>query len=238
MKEQGNFENPTTHQQWMENQGIPIYNEFSVPNLTEVPLAPWERLGAFGAYIIFDAADGINDAYVLEIGPGGTVKPERHMYEEFVYVLSGRGATTIWNEEGAKRTFEWHEGSLFAIPLNAWHQFFNAQANNTARFYVVSCAPLVMNLFHNHDFLFNLPFAFTDRFDGREDFFDAGRELRGRVWETNFVEDIRTWSGRNGAAGESTVFLNWPIPRSPAMCRNSPWGLIKKPIAMVPGRTS
>ncbi len=203
MKEQSNFENSTTHQQWMESQGIPIYTEFSVPNLQEVTVTPWERLGASGAYIIFDGADGLNDAYVLEIGPGGTVKPERHMYEEMVYVLSGRGATTMWNEESLKRTFEWHEGSMFAIPLNAWHQFFNGQANCSARFYVVSCAPLVMNLFHNHDFLFNLPFAFTDRFDAREDFFDAGRELRGRVWETNFVEDIRNfplmeWKERGG----------------------------------------
>jgi mannose-6-phosphate isomerase-like protein (cupin superfamily) len=171
--------------------------------LKEVIVAFWERLGAYGAYISFAAVDDINDAYVLEIGAGGTVKPERHMYEEIFYVLSGRGATTIWNEGGTKRTFEWHEGSMFAIPLNAWHQFFNSQADSPARFYVVSCAPLVMNLFHNHDFLFNNPFAFTDRFDGREDFFSSGREMQGRVWDTNFVEDVRTfplmeWKERGG----------------------------------------
>ena len=205
MKEQSKTEPSTTHRCWMESQGIPIYREFSVPNLKEIAVAPWERLGAgaYGAYIIFEGAEDMNDAHVLEIGPGGTVQPEHHMYEEIFYVLSGRGATTIWNEKGAKRTFEWHEGSMFAIPLNAWHQFFNAQADSAARFYVVSCAPLVMNLYHNHDFLFHIPFDFTDRFDGREDFFDAGREIGTRVWETNFVEDVRTfplleWKERGG----------------------------------------
>ena len=172
------FERPTTYQQWAESQGIPIVSEFSISNLNEVEVRPWERLGAHGAMIVLVGAEDVNNAYVLEISGGGSVKPERHLYEEIVYVLSGRGATTVWNEGGPKRTFEWHEGSLFAIPLNAWHQFFNGQGNEPARFYVVSSAPLVMNLYHNLDFVFNCGFNFTDRFDGRQDFFSAeGREL-------------------------------------------------------------
>lgn len=197
------FEQVTSHRRWVQSQGIPILSEFSVPNLKEVPVEPWDRLGARGTYVIFNAVEDMLDAYVLEIGKGGTVKPERHLYEEIVYVLSGRGATTIWNEGGPKRTFEWHEGSMFAIPVNAWHQFFNGQAEETARFYVVSSAPLIMNLFHNDDFIFNNPFVFSDRFDARADFFDGGQELPGRVWETNLVEDIRTfplldWKERGG----------------------------------------
>ena len=188
------FERPTTYQQWAESQGIPIVSEFSISNLNEVEVSPWERLGARGAMIVLQGAEDANNAYVLEISGGGSVKPERHLYEEIVYVLSGRGATTVWNEGGPKRTFEWHEGSLFAIPLNAWHQFFNGQGNEAARFYVVSSAPLVMNLYHNLDFVFNCGFNFTDRFDGRQDFFSAeGRELPARMWETNFVEDVRTF---------------------------------------------
>jgi oxalate decarboxylase/phosphoglucose isomerase-like protein (cupin superfamily) len=51
-----------------------------------------------------------------------------------------------------------------------------------------------MNLFHNLDFVMNNDFKFLDRFDGREDFFnDQGKEKPGRVWETNFVEDVRTF---------------------------------------------
>lgn len=194
----------TTHEKWIQSQGIPILSEFSISSLKDVKVGPWERQGAFGAYIVLEGVEDVNDAHILEIGPGGSVKPERHMYEEIYYVFSGRGATTVWNEGGPKRTFEWHEGSLFAMPLNVWHQFFNGQGEHPARFYVVSSAPLVMNLFHSLDFVFNNPFIFSERFDGRKDFFSAeGQEMPGRVWETNLVEDVRTfpllaWKERGG----------------------------------------
>lgn len=187
-------EDKNTYQKWIESQGVPIHKEFSIQNLNEIPVGPWERLGARGAFIELDAVGDTNSAYILEIEPGGSVKPERHLFEETVYVLSGRGATTVWNNEGEKRTFEWHEGSLFAVPLNAWHQFYNGQGDKPARLYLVTSAPIVMNLFHNLDFVTNNDFKFTDRFDGREVFFNGqGRDMPGRVWETNFVEDVRTF---------------------------------------------
>jgi mannose-6-phosphate isomerase-like protein (cupin superfamily) len=194
MGEKDKFENATAHRKWIESQGIPILSEFSVPNLKEVTVGFWERLGAYGAYVVLNAVEDINDAYVLEMKGGGSAKPERHLYEEIVYVLSGRGATTVWNEGGPKHTFEWQEGSLFAVPINVWHQFFNGQGDKPARFYVVSSAPLIMNLFHNLDFVFNNSFVFTDRFDGRQGFFRAeGKDHPGRVWESNFIEDMRTF---------------------------------------------
>jgi len=187
-------EDKTTYQKWIESQEVPIHNEFSIQNLNKIEVGDWKRLGAKGAFVMLEAVGDTNSAYVLEIEPGKTVKPERHLFEETVYVLSGRGATTVWNDEGAKRTFEWNEGSLFAIPLNAWHQFYNGQGDKPARLYVVTSAPIVMNLFHNTDFVMNNDYRFKDRFDGREDFFSgAGADMPGRVWETNFVEDVRTF---------------------------------------------
>ncbi len=184
----------TTYGKWVEDQGIPVVSEFSIPNLKELDVGFWERLGAHGAMLVLQGAEDVSNAYILEMAGGGSVRPERHVYEEIIYVLSGRGATTVWNEGEPKRTFEWHEGSLFAVPLNAWHQFFNGQSDESARFYVVSSAPLVMNLYHNLDYVFNNGFVFTDRFDGRQGFFSAGgQELPARVWETNFVEDVRTF---------------------------------------------
>jgi oxalate decarboxylase/phosphoglucose isomerase-like protein (cupin superfamily) len=204
-------EDVTTHQRWIESQGIPIHSEFSIQNLNEVEVGNWERLGIRGAFIVLDAVVDTNIAYILEISPGGSVLPERHLYEEIVYVLSGRGATTVWNEDGSKRTFEWNEGSVFAIPLNAYHQFYNGQGDKTARFYVVSTAPLIMNLFHNLDFVFDNSFTFIDRFDGRTDFFSAeGDALPNRIWKTNFIKDVRTfplleWKSRGGK-GISRLF--------------------------------
>lgn len=211
MASAGNVQEMSTYEQWVHSQGIPILREFSIPSLKEVGVGAWGRLDAYGAYVILDGAEDSNDSYVLEIPAGKTALPEKHLYEEVVYVLAGRGATTVWQPDGPKRTFEWHEGSLFALPINAWHQFFNGHGSQPARLYVVSSAPLVMNLFHNLDFIFNVDYNFTDRFDGRTDFFSGdGKELPRRGWETNLVADVRTfplieWRER-GAGGVNRNF--------------------------------
>ena len=126
-------------------------------------------------------------------------------------MASGRGATTIWQEGGRKQTFEWQAGSLFSPPLNTWRQHFNGSGDTPARLFSVTSAPLVMNLFHNHEFVFNNGFAFTDRFDSQDGYFSGqGKSYSGRVWETNFVPDVRgfvlkEWKER-GAGGRNIMF--------------------------------
>ncbi len=53
-----------------------------------------------------------------EIPVGGQLKPQRHVYEELIFILSGRGSTSVWLDAKKKNSFEWQAGSLFAIPLN------------------------------------------------------------------------------------------------------------------------
>jgi quercetin dioxygenase-like cupin family protein len=85
---------------------VPIVKAFFIQNLNQVTLGPWERKGGKGAIINLEVTGDTDDAYVCEISPGGKSSPERHVYEELVYVLDGRGATTIWQEGGARQTFE------------------------------------------------------------------------------------------------------------------------------------
>ncbi len=199
------------YQIWVESQQVPIYKGFSIPNLKTLEVGRWERLGVNGAFVQMDGTEDEDDAYIMEIPGGSSSLPERHIYEEIVYVLSGRGATTVWQESGSKVTFEWHEGSLFAIPLNAWHQFYNGQGNENTRLYVVTSAPVVFNLYHNDEFIFNCDFKFKDRFDGTQDFFSKkGIEGPRRLWETNLIEDVGSfplldWKER-GAGGVSRCF--------------------------------
>jgi mannose-6-phosphate isomerase-like protein (cupin superfamily) len=106
---------------WIEREGVPLIVDFAFENLNTLELGTWERKGGKGAVINIPNDEIPNDSQVVEISPGGKSEPEHHMYETQIYVLSGRGATSLWNDEKEKSTFEWHTGSLFAIPLNAWY---------------------------------------------------------------------------------------------------------------------
>ena len=128
------------------------------------------------------------------------------MYEETIYILKGRGSTTVWYDGMAKQTIAWQEGSLFSPPLNSWHQHFNADANQPARYVAVTSAPLYINLFHSKDFIYENPFCFDDRYRASEGAFsemgmeiavsipDADRATQrnrlNRIWKTNFIKDV------------------------------------------------
>ena len=183
-----------TYPKWQEAQKIPIITGFFVEDVTTVELAPWELKGGLAAFVNLDGAGDINDAYVCEIPAGGKLKPQKHMYEEMVFVAKGHGATTVWQSKGKKHTFEWGPGSLFALPLNAWYQHFNGSGSEPARYFAVTNANFMMNLFHNLDFIFGDDFPFTDRFNpDDEEYFSGKGKVYGRFFmSTNFVADTRT----------------------------------------------
>ncbi|MGZ8464777.1 MAG: cupin domain-containing protein [Candidatus Binatia bacterium] len=156
----------TPYDRWIASQGIDIVRGFFVEDLYTTPLKWWDRIGGNGVCIMLDGAGYMDDAYVIGIPPGKSLNPQRHIYEALVYVLAGRGATTVWQDNGAKQTFEWQAGSLFALPLNAWYQHFNGQGDQEARLLSVTTAPLIFNLFRSADFVTNCPYSFTERFKG------------------------------------------------------------------------
>ncbi len=189
------FSTADPYEEWLKSEGIPVARGFHVEDVNTLELGHWPRMGGLGSYINIDGGAEIINAYVCEMPPGATLIPQRHLFEEVIYVLSGSGATAVWNEGGPKQTFEWGEGSLFAIPLNAWRQHFNGSGSRPARFLAVTNAPLVINFFRNLDFVFANPFVFQDRYSAEEDFW-SGQGTHGwigkrNIWETNFVPDIR-----------------------------------------------
>ena len=162
---------PTFYETFMEEQGIPIVRGIGLYDSREVTLAPWKRMGGQGAFIQLDGTGGITGMYLLEIPAGGSVNPERHVYEELFWVVEGRGTTEIWIEGSSKKqTFEWQAGSLFAIPLNTWHRLVNA-TSSPALVLGVNNAPPVMELYRNQSFIFDNPFHFSDRYDESDDYF-------------------------------------------------------------------
>lgn len=178
---------------WRDSQTIPIVRGHCVEDLAALPLAKWELMGAFGCFINLVGSGRTCDFHLCEINPGGETKPQHFLFEQLIYVVKGRGATSVWNAGTKKQTFEWQEGSLFSPPLNAWHQHFNAQGSEPARFVALTDAPQMINRFRNIDFVFGNDFSFTDRFNGEDGYYNGkGREIAThRTWESNFIADVR-----------------------------------------------
>lgn len=90
------------------------------------------------------------DLYMQELPPGGRSGKHRHMADEVLYILEGKGYDMHWDmdlllkdkyywiprKEGVK--YEWEEGDLVYIPVNTIHQHFNADPTKPARFLSMS----------------------------------------------------------------------------------------------------
>jgi quercetin dioxygenase-like cupin family protein len=195
----GKFKRPAMpYDRFMEAEGIPCHRGIGCRTVLDLPLAPWKRLGGRGTYIQLFGTEGLWGMYVVEVPSGGALEIERHLYEKVVMVIEGRGSTEVWQEGQTKKaTFEWQKGSLFSIPLNAYHRFVNA-TNAPAILLCGTTAPNIMNLVDNPHFVFNTPYNFTDRYAGNEDYFKPSEDIepdpvRGLAMKrTNLMPDIIT----------------------------------------------
>jgi quercetin dioxygenase-like cupin family protein len=200
------------YQEWRKREGAALVGGVYIKDMKAVELGLWPRKGegVKGALCYLDGDDEA-DEHIVELAPGGSTAPLRHMYTEAIYVVSGHGSTSVWREESAKQTFEWGPGSYFVLPTNAWHQFFNASLSRPARWFAVTDLPQLLRQWASEDFVFNNPYQFSNRYSGEPDYFSAEAKLyRGRVWETNFIPDIKKlplyeWKSRGG--GGTNAFM-------------------------------
>jgi len=77
--------------EFQREEGIPVYTGFHFDDLKTIEVKPWARMGGLGAFVNLLGEETLGGNYLCEIPPGETLKPQRHMYEELVYVVSGRG---------------------------------------------------------------------------------------------------------------------------------------------------
>ena len=85
------------------------------------------------------------DAYMEIIPPGSRSGKHRHLAEECVYVLEGRGYdlhqdcdveitdTYHWKPQDEVKRYEWEAGDVIYIPPNTIHQHFNADPERPVR---------------------------------------------------------------------------------------------------------
>lgn len=234
------------YREFQQEEGIPVYTGFYIADLRTLEVKPWSRMGGLGAYVNLFGEETSGGNYVSEIPPGQSLKPQKHMFEELVYVLSGRGATTYWAHEGGpKGTFEWKEQSLFALPANVGYQHFNGDETRPARLFGKTTMPGLFQHFRSKKFIFENDFVFEeigiDFYSGEAKIYT----LPGYgyiVWIANFVSDVRAFdkmtdSATRGAGGKSVQFYQPGCVRLHAHQSEFPVGTYKKSHAHPPGRS-
>jgi quercetin dioxygenase-like cupin family protein len=85
------------------------------------------------------------DAYMQIIPPGSRSGKHRHLAEECLYVLEGRGYDLhqdcdveitdvyFWKPQDEVQRFEWEAGDVIYVPPNTIHQHFNADPDRPVR---------------------------------------------------------------------------------------------------------
>ena len=199
---------------WVERESVPVTEDFGI-DLFKVPVKSWPRFGVDGGIAHLKGRGDFVSIFVLDLGPGEATEPQKHLYEEVIYVLSGHGSTTVETADGRKHSFEWGPKSLFALPLNARYRHFNSSGRERARLACTNNLCMMLNLFHNEEFVFQNAYQFPER-EGAQKFFSGEGEFvpvrPGRnMWETNFIPDLAAfelteWKAR-GAGGTNMMFI-------------------------------
>ena len=199
---------------WVAKEGLPVAEDYGI-DLFKVETKLWSRYGVKGAAVHLKGRGDFCNMFLLELPPGGSTSPQKHLYEDVYYVLEGSGSTQLEFPDGSKRSFEWGPKALFAIPLNAKHRHFNSSGRERALLVTTTDLPMVMNLFHNEQFIFDTEVAFLER-SGKTNYYSGEGDLitvrpGNHMWETNFVPDLsaielKTWGDR-GAGGTNIMFV-------------------------------
>jgi mannose-6-phosphate isomerase-like protein (cupin superfamily) len=226
--------------EWIKGEGIPVSEDVGL-DLFAVDLAMWPRYGVKAGAAHLNGRGDFTNMFVIELPPGGSTSPQRHLYEDVYYVLEGSGSTQIELPDGSKRSFEWKEKSLFAIPLNLKHRFFNGTGKR-ALLVTTTNLPLIMNTFYDDDFIFNSNSHFPDRL-GKSNHFSGEGDLvmvrpGNHMWETNFVPDLldiqlQVWEDRGG--GSTNIMFVLAEGLMHAHISEMPVGIYKKAHRHGPG---
>ncbi len=214
-----------TYDYWMESTGIPIHRGFFIEDLRNVELGWWEERKCKSAFIQLMGQEGVSSTRITEIPPGESTQSLKFALDEVVYVVDGRGLTTIWYDaSSSKKSFEWQQHSMFVIPHGAHHSFSNMQGDKPVRLLHYSYLPLALSAVPDPDYFFNNPYLGPDGLSNQEEFYSEAKLVQmpkadeglglSAFWYGNFFPDMKAWdkldaNARRGAGGKS-VFIQFP----------------------------
>ncbi|HWP58898.1 MAG TPA: hypothetical protein VNL14_13480 [Candidatus Acidoferrales bacterium] len=213
-----------TYDYWMQSTGIPIHTGFYIEDLRKVELGWWEERECMSAFIQLMGQEGVSSTRLTEIPPGETTKPFKFALDEVVYVVDGRGLTTIWYDgSSTRKSFEWQQHSMFMLPRGCHHQFSNMQGDKPVRLLHYSYFPLALSAVPDPDFFFNNPRQTPDTLAEQDELYSEAKLVQPKekdealglnvFWYGNFFPDMKAWDKldanvRRGAGGKS-VFIQF-----------------------------
>ena len=217
---------PWPYRRWMASVGIPVHKGYYIEDLRRVELGWWAERECNAAFLELTGSEGMTEVRVSEIPPGKTLPPLTFALDEVVYVVEGRGLTTVWGaDDGPRKTFEWQKHSMFLIPRGRTHQFTNTQGDKPVRLLHYNCLPLVMATVAQPDFFFGKANGELEPFDaGEGDFYSPAIAAQisdetlafgiRDIWFGNFFPDMRAWDKLAAhtmrGVGTRAVYVQFP----------------------------
>src|SRR5215471_2144356 len=87
---------------WIESTGVPIHRGYYIEDARTVEVGPWAERECNAAFLQLAGCEGVTEARITEIPAGATLPPLRFAFDEIVYVVDGRGTTTVWSDHSQK----------------------------------------------------------------------------------------------------------------------------------------
>lgn len=215
---------------WANATGLPIHQGYFVPDLRDLELGWWEERQCHAAFLKLSGQEGVSEGRVTEIPAGQSMPTLKLSIDEAVYVVDGRGQTTISRELGGESTsFEWQKHSFFRLPRHHYHRLSSMQGGTPARLLHFNYLPITMQSIPDPEFFFNNPYISADASTSLTGLFSEAKTMQhpfregGRgsnIWAGNFFPDMRAWDRLSeqgtgvrgaGARGVSISFPGSPI---------------------------
>jgi hypothetical protein len=190
------------YDEWIESTGVPIYRGYAVEDSRTIEVGPWPERECNAAFVVLAGQAGVSETRITEVPAGGTTRPVTFSLDEVVYVVEGRGITTIWAGDGPKKSFEWGPRSIFVIPGGCTYQLSSTQGQAAARLVHYNYLPTSMMFRPEPEFYFNNSFSQPKALYEGEGFAAArsvenpnerARALGRPLWYGNFFPDMAAW---------------------------------------------
>jgi uncharacterized RmlC-like cupin family protein len=128
------------------NRQNPPITGLSVPEdlrTIELVKRPWRN----NKGLWFELADNrVLSSHLAELAPGGNSVRHRHTTEAVIYIVLGRGYTILNYDGQPEQRVDWQEGSLFSPPVWAWHQHFNSDPDEPARYLAIQDTGMIRHM--------------------------------------------------------------------------------------------